>query len=135
MAFWNNVRPGRVRVTSPQEIVRSFVIPLSSSSSILSVLDVSCTPCRCLVSPVSLGLVLMKCASVGVPRGRLKGRVLRSWDSPGERQVCLINFNSALQFKVFQTLQAKTNFPSLSFFPAPAGNLSPHSISSILVRI
>lgn len=58
-AFWNNVTPGQSWVTSPQEIVRSFVMYLSSSSpgcpssSTLSVLDVSCTPCRCLVSPLS----------------------------------------------------------------------------------
>lgn len=142
VAFWNNVTlgpelgnlaPGNraiVRYFFPRRLSLSlgsvfFSLTLCSSISlssslglplcVLSLFDVSYTPCRCHVSPVSRARSNEMCIG-GRSSVRLKGRVLRSRDSPGEAGLPdKFQFRAVVQD--FRASRTQTNFPSTLFLP------------------
>lgn len=82
---------------------------------VLSLFDVSYTPCRCHVSPVSRARSNEMCIG-GRSSARLKGRVLRSRDSPGEAGLPdKFQFRAVVQD--FRASRTQTNFPSTLFLP------------------
>lgn len=138
VAFWNNVTlgpelgnlaPGNraiVRYFFPRRSLVSLfpfcsLFPSFSLFSRFVFRFVSCQFLMCRTRPADatfpqfLGLVLMKCASVGVPRSVLRA-VFYVPGIPRERQASLINFNSVLSFKIFGLPGPKRIFPRPSSF-------------------